>query len=168
MTGEDKGAVVRAMLKKTKASSYALARAVSELQEDDPGAFQGLVSDAGILRRRLYYLGKVGRALIAAGLSDEALGGIGWTKLSVIAEHLNAQNADELIALARSSTVIELRQAIGLGGSRQVKHLTLRLDQGDYDRVVSALVLHGATIQKSGVKNAGPALLALLDALPKA
>ncbi len=137
---------VRSMLIQSKAGSYALARAVADLQEADPDGFQELVNEAGVLRRRLYYPGKVGRALAAASLSDEMLGGIGWTKLRVIADHLTTENANELITFARTSTVVELRQVVGRGTGRKIKHLLLRLEVGDYDRVVSALTQHGAII----------------------
>jgi hypothetical protein len=155
------------MLRQSKASSYALARAVAELHEADPVGFQELLREGLALRRRLYYLRQVGWALKSSNVPDEMLGRVGWTKLAVIAECLTSENAEELVKLALTSTVVELRQALGIKRGPKTRQLALRLPEVDYNRIVAALTDHGATLQKSGIKNAGPALIAMIEALPK-
>lgn len=156
---------VRAMLSRSKASSYALARAIHGLHTSAPESFRQLIRDRLIARRRAYYLRQVGRAIELAGLSDEVLGQIGWTKLTLIAERLTPDTADELISLAKIETVSGLRSALTKLQASPRRHLVLSLSTEDYDLIVAALLKRGAVIQENGIRNAGSALKSMIHEL---
>ena len=89
-----------------------LGRILSQLWSSDPPKFHRFIKLSGISRRKAYYLVAVARAFEGLGVPDARLAAIGWTKLQVIAPHVDEANAEGLLTLAETETVRELRRTL--------------------------------------------------------
>lgn len=151
-----------------------LGRALRALQEVDPGSFATILDTTAIGRRRGYYLVSISRAFDGLPVADARLAAIGWTKLQIIAPHVDADNVAELLSVAENCTAHEL-QGLADDMPRVEEHcILLRMTKADYGLFVSAMVAYGAVRRGRGLSNKEEALRRLMTAalgssdLPKA
>jgi hypothetical protein len=139
-----------------------LASLLRQLQQTDPEWFRQIIAIPQLGRRKAYYLLQIDRAFGQLPVERIRLNQIGWTKLQVIAEHVTAQNYEELIALAEAHTVENLK-AIMRGEKPILKgrSVLLHFTRKQFRVFSKAILKHGAT------KN-GPGFIGKEGALTKA
>src|SRR3546814_16829906 len=71
------------------------ARYLREIQDEHPDDFVSVAKNLGIGRRKAYHLAQVNRSFHALELKVDRLRRIGWTKLALLAPHIDANNAGE-------------------------------------------------------------------------
>jgi hypothetical protein len=76
-----------------KPSFLDLARALHMLHELDIEEFNGLLRRSKLSPRKAYYLVKIGEQYGSLVRYRSRLQSIGWTKLTIIGEHITPQNA---------------------------------------------------------------------------
>ena len=64
--------------------------------------FVSVAKNLGIGLRKAYHLAQIDRSFHALGIAPDRLRRIGWTKLSHLAPHIDADNAKELLTLAEA------------------------------------------------------------------
>lgn len=139
-----------------------LGRALRALQEIDQAAFSALLDATAIGRRRGYYLVSISRAFDGLPVADARLAAIGWTKLQIIAPHVDADILAELLAVAENCTAHEL-QGLADDMPRVEEHcVLLRMTKADYGLFVSAMVAYGAVRRGRGLSNKEEALRRLM------
>lgn len=92
-----------------------LAKVQAEGWHQDKGFdnFKGWVeSEGGMAYRKAMYLITIYNSLVTSNVPWEKVGHLGWTKLKELAPILSPENVDEWVALAESSTVLQLQEAI--------------------------------------------------------
>jgi len=143
-------------LRKTIETNYLeLAKRFSEIREKqyyrDYG-FQSFASycemELGIKSRRAIYLSDIWNMVSEYHLSIPQIRSIGWTKAKELTRVLTADNAKELIALAKDMSVGELQQEVRKLASPGVTvtpppttltKIEFRLDESEADVITSAL-----------------------------
>lgn len=128
-----------------------LARELKELQDLRPDAFMEVVERLSLGRRRAFALARIARLFSELDIPDDQLHRIGWTKLNLIGSHLDAENAQHLLALAESHTAHELD--LVLKGKKPVegaKVMLLYLPEADHAYLSKLMVEHGAKPNPNG------------------
>src|SRR5271156_3921328 len=77
-----------------------LATALRQLFDRDPDLFRKAIEKSKLGTRKAYYLVAISRAFDPLPLTKAQLRKIGWTKLHVLAPHVDESNAEALIELA--------------------------------------------------------------------
>lgn len=138
-----------------------LGRLLREAQKQNASLFKAALKTVG--RRKAYYLIAIDEAFNPLGIEHKRLVEVGWTKLTRLTEHVNAENVDELLELALRHTD---RQLIAIMSGRQPiakAHIVqLALKPKQYKRYAKALLKHGATPARRGLANQEKALMALI------
>lgn len=75
-------------------------------------ALDELLKDVNVQRRRAIYWIEIDRIYSCFGVPRERLARIGWTKLSIMAKHIDGENAEDWLAFAERSTTHELRARV--------------------------------------------------------
>lgn len=140
-----------------------LARLLLQIQEDHPKMLRGWVKRSGLSRRKAYYLIEIAKAFMPFKLPDDRLVAIGWTKLGLLAAHVDADNVHELLTLAETSTAQELREVLRDGESAgQTRCVLLYLSLGDYALFDKALRRNGASKSGRGLVDKEKALMRII------
>jgi hypothetical protein len=141
-----------------------IARHFRIIQEHTPERFAEVAKLVGISRRRAYYYAKVAR--VFDGVDENRLCFIGWTKLKVIADHINNSNKDQLLDLAEDCTVRELeilmRNGMPIDGTRAV---LLYLEPHDYELFEKAVLSFGGKKVGRGLIDKEEALIKALSSI---
>lgn len=82
------------------------ARYLREIQDEQPENFVSVAKSLGIGPRKAYHLAQIDRSFHALGIAPDRLRRIGWTKLSLLAPHIDADTANELLTLAEAVTAM--------------------------------------------------------------
>jgi hypothetical protein len=85
-----------------------LATTIRKIQDHKPDRLIELAKVSGLDIRKAYYLARIDRRIGHLGIKAERLVAIGWTKVALIATHIDADNAEELLCLAETHTVQNL------------------------------------------------------------
>lgn len=137
-----------------------IARHFRDIQDHTPERFAEVAKLVGISLRRAYYYAKIAR--VFDGVDQNRLCFIGWSKLKVIAEHVNKSNKEQLLDLAEDCTVRELtilmRNGMPIDGTRAI---LLYLEPHGY-------VLFEKAVLAFGGKKVGRGLVDKEEALIKA
>ncbi|GGP00863.1 hypothetical protein [Stakelama pacifica] len=161
--------------KPTKAF-HAFAMALHEAHQADPAFLNEVSRIAGIKRRALFYLSVVGGFLAKYRISEAKAERIGWTKLQIVAHHVNdTANAskwsdrqiDKLLDLALQTTAHALPAVLRAQDTKNFRSMLLRLPLADYDDVEAALLDCGAVRQARGLANKEDAVAQLARAYLK-
>jgi hypothetical protein len=141
-----------------------LGRILSQLRAEDPSRFHGFIKLSEVSRRKAYYLVAVARAFEGLDVPDARLAAIGWTKLQIIAPHVDAANLEGLLKLAETETVRELRRALsGLESQGKTRCVLLYFTLDEYAVIEKALVAHGAGKVGKALVDKEAALLKLVQ-----
>ncbi len=118
-----------------------IAKYFREIQDYAPDQFAEIAKLVGVSLRRAYYYAKIDRAFSSLNIDENRLAFIGWTKLKVIADHIDASNFEQLLDLAQASTVRELKilmqEGVPVDGTRCV---ILYLEPVDYELFEKAVL----------------------------
>src|SRR5271157_5226054 len=154
-----------------------LALALADLEEKKPGSVADIARTRPKERRMLYYLLKVGRWLKPIGQPTSLYASIGWTKLSILAEH-SANHPGKLparaaLARAEQCTVKQLPAVLNGAPVPKRKEKThhsvfLRLTSDQYKVFEAVLRDHGGAIKLGkGTGKKGKGLVGKEEALVK-
>ena len=83
-----------------------MAKALRELQDEQPDIFLEVAKLAGLSNRKAYALARIARQFENA--PEERLYFIGWTKLQIIGRYLTGENTEYLLKLAEQNTAHDL------------------------------------------------------------
>ena len=116
---------------------------------------QDLAKETGTSRRRLYYLLQVGQFIRDWKISQEVAEKVGWTKLQIIARHVNQSGATgkqvakhmQLALETRSYTLPDVLQG---SSSPHKLAVVFRLSSADKAELLAALADHGAEAGGAG------------------
>lgn len=143
-----------------------LARALREIQDEQPDIFLRVAKLVGLGKRKAYALARIARQF--ESVSEKRLYSIGWTKLQIIGRYLTDENSDYLLQLAEKNTAhdleVLLRGDTPVAGARVVQ---LYLAPGDYNRLRAALIANGAIVNGSGVARMEAAVMTLIGKVEK-
>lgn len=99
------------------------------------------------------------------GIDENRLHTVGWTKLTVLADHIDATNRDQLLDLAEECTVRELsilmRDGVPVDGERCV---LLYFEPEAYQMFEQAIMAFGGKKVGRGLVNKEAALIQLISA----
>lgn len=139
-------------------------RACPALKQRDRDSYKKVLSEAGMSRRKAYYLVGVSERLAGIGLSENHLRRIGWWKLAIVARHLTKRNAKRLIALAARHRAKDLPGAIAGKARLGNRHRVLLLfSAAQYRQFASALMRHGASAGGRGLVNKEQAIMSMIS-----
>lgn len=141
-----------------------VAKALRELQDDDPEIFLKVAKRLGISRRKAYALARIDRQFTELGVEENRLYFIGWSKLQIVGRHLTDENAEYLLQLAEQNTSHDLEVLLrGETPIEDAKVVQLYLAPADHKRLKAALIKHGAGASGNGLAKMESALMALVD-----
>ena len=141
-----------------------VARALRELQDEQPDIFLKVAELAGLSNRKAYALARISRQFDDLGASEERLYSIGWTKLQIIGRYLTEDNGEYLLQLAEQNTAHDLEALLrGETPVADAKVMQFYLSPSDYKRLRSKLVTHGAIASGNGLVKKELALMKLLS-----
>jgi hypothetical protein len=141
-----------------------LAALLRQLKESDPSAFKNFLVQAGLGRRRSYYLIDVAEAFGDIAMAQqERLNRIGWTKLQILARNVTPKNREKLLRLAEGHTVEDLKALMQgqepLEGRRTV---LLYFSAKQYEKFAKVIAKNGAIRSGEGYANKEEALIRAL------
>jgi len=143
-----------------------LARHLRDLLDADPSVFHDVVQKTGIGRRKAYYLVAVDKAFRKLKVPKQRLLNIGWTKLTLLANHITQDNSAQLLKMAETHNARELQQALeGQEVERDAKVVMLYFNDDDYAKFADALVKFGAKRARRGLSDKEQAIIAMIDAV---
>lgn len=143
----------------------ALALHLRDVTEDRGAAFLEAAEQEGVKARRAYYLREVARLLDRIDTPHDRLRNIGWTKLSIIAQHLTPENAETMLSAAEQSTVTDLKDIVAGREPPAKRHVMFfYLDDDQHAVVRRALLAHGANPSSRGLHDKEAALVNALTA----
>jgi len=140
-----------------------LGRALRRLQEHDTQLFQQAVAKSKLGRRKAYYLVEVSRTFEKLPIPRARLRRLGWTKLQVIAGSVDADNVEELVALAEGNTAKQLQRI--MRGEEPLKDsncVLLYFAPEQYAKFRYALLQNGAKASGRGLIGKEEALIKAL------
>jgi hypothetical protein len=129
-----------------------LSRKLDLLHRRDTAEFPDVIREGGLSRRAAFYLRKVGGLIRKAKLSTSQAESIGWTKLQIIADTVNAKNASRLLKLAEEHNAQELKRLIGEINPKSKPHcVLLYLTDWQYAQFETAVRRKGASRKGRGL-----------------
>ncbi|MFC3101066.1 hypothetical protein [Altererythrobacter lauratis] len=135
------------------------ARYLREIQDEYPDEFIAVAKSLGIKRRKAYHLASVDRSFDNLGVAQDRLRKIGWTKLSLLAPHVDADNVLELLNMAEVLTAYELKMYLrGEMLAPDTRAVVVYLDKAQYAVFESAVLKAGAIKHPHGLTNKEAAL----------
>ena len=164
------------LAKKGESHFLQIARVLRELYETltaDPAvpnldAYEACLKKAKIGRRRAIYWIEIDRVYGPMNISAKRLSAIGWTKLSTMAKHVEADHIDDWLKFAENNTVEEMRASLA-GKDNPTYTLTFKLDKDQYAVIAGTLLGNGAYLTNSaGLANKEMALLKICKTLHRA
>ncbi|SDA34244.1 hypothetical protein SAMN02799622_05740 [Methylobacterium sp. UNC378MF] len=143
---------------------FELAGALAIAKETHSKAFEDIISQAKISRRRAFYLLEV-RERFQPYMRDAArLRAIGWTKLKVLAPVINTENADDLLATAETASAQKLSQILrGAVVSSKSRCVLLYLTPEQHDLYERMILAHGGKRRGRQLIDQERALMAIID-----
>ena len=135
----------------------------------DPfGLFEKCCDNAGIGKRKAAYLIEIDKVYGPLDIPMKRLTAIGWTKLSVMAKHIDPTNLDDWLKLAETNTVEQIEDFLA-GKDAAPNKVTLRFNDKDYAVFSGSLLANGAYLTPGGgIANKEPALLKIMQFQHKA
>lgn len=141
-----------------------LAMHLRDVANGKGAAFLEAAEQEGVKARRAYYLREVARLLERIDTPHDRLRNIGWTKLSIIAQHLTPENADTLLSDAEQNTVTDLKDIVAGREPPKRRHVMFfYLDDDQHAVVRRALLAHGASPSSRGLHDKEVALIKALE-----
>jgi hypothetical protein len=137
-----------------------LASLLRRLQDADPYWFKQVIAIPQLGARKAYYLVQIDRVFGDLPVERFRLNQIGWTKLQVIADHVTADNYEELLELAEEHTVENLKAIMrGEEPILKGKSILLRFTRKQFKVFAKAILKHGAVKNGDGFLGKEQALI---------
>ena len=145
-----------------------LGRLLLTIHEDHRPLLRGWIKRSGISRRKAYYMIAIARAFEAYGVKKERLAAIGWTKLQIIAPHVQPDNIEDLLTLAETRTARRLKAEFRTDlETSDTRCVLFYFSPEDYARLEAALLKRVAGKFGRGLVDKEKALMRLVDEKPK-
>jgi hypothetical protein len=142
-----------------------LARTLRELKTVDPALFRLCIANSHISTRKAYYLLTVIETFDKLHVPDERLQAIGWTKLTVMAKHVNKDNIKEALKLAETARTRDLKVLVKGKWPEKKPHCVLMyLTTAQYEVFSKVLLQFGAKHGPRGLIGKEEALIAFIEA----
>lgn len=142
---------------------WPLALCLLSLHENYPKYLRSSVKQAGIGKRKAYYLLSLARTLRTLDPSPNRLHDIGWTKLQIIAEELDSRNAAKKLEMAERNTVQQLKHRLLGRKSDHRRHCVLMyFRDSDYQVFSQAILRYGGKKTSRDLAGKEEALLKIL------
>lgn len=142
-----------------------LARTMRRLREIDPDLFFECVASSEISLRKAYYLLEVEAKFSKLKVPDERLLRIGWTKLSVLAKHIEELDLEIALKVAEAAPVHHLKTlSQGKIPDKKQHCVLMYLNEYQFELLADALVQFGAERDLRGLRGKEDALTAFLEA----
>lgn len=130
-------------------------------------ALAKLLSGTKIARRRALYWIEIDRVYGELQVPRKRLIEVGWTKLSVIAKHVDHDSVEAWLNFAEMSTADELKAMLS-GKALPTHTLTFKLTEKQYGVIAGTLLANGAYLTAgAGLANKEMALLKVCKTLHK-
>lgn len=133
--------IIEKLSMEAEQSFMALARLLRDLIDAESGAVQAICSATPLKKRRIYCLARIAR-VFDGHVDDARLTAIGWTKLDVLAPHVNSENMEHLLRLAEANPpAVLLRLLTGaesLDGSHTIQLTFSSEEYAIYCRAIEA------------------------------
>lgn len=140
-----------------------IAHHLASVQQTHPEQFRLVAKNLGIGLRKAYYLASISRKFSLLAVEPKRLEAVGWTKLQIIADHVDVTNFQDLLELAEQSTAHELaliaKGQYPVPGTRCV---ILYFTPQQHDVFAKALKAHGAVQTGKGLADKEEALIKAL------
>lgn len=131
-------------------------------------ALAEILAGTGIARRRAYYWIEIDRVFSKLDVPAQRLKAIGWTKLSLIAKHVDAVSLEAWLTFAEKNTVEELT-ALLKDQEPPAHTLRFKLTDKQYAVVAGTLLSNGAYLTAgAGLANKELALMKICRTVAKA
>lgn len=131
-------------------------------------ALAELLKSTGIARRRAYYWIEIDRVFSELDVPTQRLTAIGWTKLGIIAKHVDAVSLEAWLTFAEKNTVEELN-ALLKDQEPPAHTLRFKLTEKQYAIVAGTLLGNGAYLTAgAGLANRELALMKICRTVHKA
>lgn len=149
-----------------------MALRLRDLHAQDQGAFNAVIQDDSLGRRRAYELLRIANTFAGCGIDEERLEAIGWTKLAVVAQHIADLEAAGEMPMPLLGYVDLAERATAHALAAQLKTLTdppgtrvvlLRLTPADYETYRSSMLARGAIPRGKGLRGQEAALMQLIS-----
>jgi hypothetical protein len=151
-----------------KPPSIKLAAVLHHMQQHEPELFKAFIENSGVSRRKVFYLGEVGKCLAPLGLPSSRLEAIGWSKIQVIAKHLTPRNAEKFLRLAEQNTTHSLAAQMRDGNPMpDARCVMLRLSPQNYRKFEDAVLQNGGSKVGRGLRDKEKALMKIIGKFAK-
>ena len=131
-------------------------------------ALAKVLAGTKIARRRAFYWIEIDRVYGELKVPRKRLIEVGWTKLSVIAKHVDHDSIDAWLNFAEKSTAEELKAMLS-GKALPTHTLTFKLTEKQYGAIAGTLLANGAYLTAgAGLANKEMAFLKICKTLHKA
>jgi hypothetical protein len=135
----------------SKPSFLDLARALHMLHELDVGEFNQIIQRVNLGPRKAYYLLQIAQCYRSLVRYRSRLQAIGWTKLTILCEHITPQNAARLIKLAEENTVQGLRSQMSNVQPPKTRCVLLYFNRSEYQSFETAVLRNGGSRRGRGL-----------------
>jgi hypothetical protein len=140
-----------------------LAKILRQLLDRDPDKFQKIVEKSKLGLRKAYYLVEISRAFDGLPAPKSRLHKVGWTKLGILAKHVDKSNVEDLLELAESHTTKQLEQRLRGKEPPENSHCVLMyFTPKEYEELEHVLLRNGGQRSGRGIVNKEQALLRAL------
>lgn len=154
--------IIEKLSMEAEQSFMALARLLRDLIDAESGAAQAICSATLLKKRRIYCLARIAR-VFDGHVDDARLTAIGWTKLDVLAPHVNSENMEHLLRLAETNPPAVLLRLLAGAESLDGSHtIQFTFSSEEYAIYCRALVEAGATPKGRGHVGKENALVSIL------
>ena len=142
-----------------------LARTLRQIKDADAELFRLCVEDSRISLRKAYYLLQVEETFTKLNVPEERLRAIGWTKLQIVAKHIEEVGVEMALKMAEIATVRHLKVLSQGSLPDKKQHCVLMyLSEYQFELLAKALVQFGAKRGPRGLGGKEKALTAFLEA----
>ncbi|OJY60868.1 MAG: hypothetical protein BGP16_13150 [Sphingobium sp. 66-54] len=134
-----------------------------KVRDENRDEFRSVARKLKINLRKAYHLAQIDEALSEMDVSAERIQRLGWTKLSLLAAHVQSDTIDDLLDVAESCTAHKLKMYLSEGGfDPDGRTVVLHFDKEQYALLDQVLRARGAEPHSRGLLGKETALMRLV------
>ncbi|MDX3884117.1 MAG: hypothetical protein QHC65_06830 [Sphingomonas sp.] len=138
-----------------------------KVRDENRDEFRSVARKLKINLRKAYHLAQIDEALSDIDVSAERIQRLGWTKLSLLAAHVQSDTIDDLLDVAESCTAHKLKMYLSKGGfDPEGRTVVLHFDKEQYALLDQVLRAKGAEPHPRGLLGKEAALMRLIAENP--
>lgn len=141
-----------------------LGKLLDRLNTYEPDEFRKLLHATGLGSRKAYYLIEIERTFRKIPVGKKRLLKLGWSKLMILAKHINKTNYADMLRLAEENTARELQLILRGEPPESKQHcLLFYLNTGDFERLAEAMSMFGGKRVHRSIVDKEEALMRMVD-----